>query len=285
MEKPTKSIFNYNIVILVLVLSSAFLTSCSKDSELFDEVIEESIEDSNDEEMVEDQSNDDTTNQDNNDENGSDENQSDCQDSANFVFQEEDGILTAEFESGNFSGAWEEMNTEPNFSGTGYMVWTEDQHLNRTGNGFTTFSINIQNPGTYRFVWNSAVTIGDNGTDHNDSWLRFNDADDFYGRQGEGRVYPNDSGKTPNPNGSSSDGWFKIYRSGSNLGFKWQASTSDNDPHDIYVEFNAAGTYTMEVSARSTGHAIDKFVLFDESKHSLSEATTENTVLSAINCN
>ena len=78
----------------------------------------------------------------------------------------------------------------------------------------------------------------------------------------EGIVYPKGTGKTPNPEGASEDGWFKIYRSGNDLDFKWQARTSDRDPHDIYVEFAQAKRYTMEISARSKAHGIDKFVLF-----------------------
>ncbi len=107
--------------------------------------------------------------------------------------------------------------------------------------------------------------MGDNGTEHNDSWLRFPDADDFFGRKNDGSVvYPNGSGKTPNPNGSSSEGWFKIYRSGNNSAFKWQASTSDNDAHDIYLTFSNPGVYLIEVSPRSDFHGIDRLLLFEE---------------------
>ena len=75
--------------------------------------------------------------------------------------------------------------------------------------------------------------------------------------------------------------WFKVWRSGNNLSFKWQAVTSDNDAHNIYVKFNSPGIYTMEVSARSSGHAIDKFVLFKNM--SVDQATGANG-LSEISC-
>ena len=66
------------------------------------------------------------------------------------------------------------------------------------------------------FLWKSSFRQGDNGTEHNDSWLRFPNASDFFGEKASNGsiVYPNGSGKEPNPEGSSSDGWFKIYRSG-----------------------------------------------------------------------
>ena len=164
------------------------------------------------------------------------------------------------------------------------MVWTGSQNLANPGTGLTTFKIKINNPGVYQFIWRSAVTIGNNGTDHNDSWLRFPDADDYYGLKANSKVYPNGSGKTPNPAGSSKDGWFKIYRGGSDLSFKWQSSTSDNDGHDIYVEFDTAGVYTMEISARSSGHAIDQFVLF-KAPQTKTDAIASGNTFSTFDCN
>ena len=99
-----------------------------------------------------------------------------------------------------------------------------------------------------------------------------------------GFVGPNGSGKTPNPAGSSKDGWFKIYRGGSDLSFKWQSSTSDNDGHDIYVEFDTAGVYTMEISARSSGHAIDQFVLF-KAPQTKTDAIASGNTFSTFDCN
>lgn len=207
-----------------------------------------------------------------------------CDNPENYVFVEKDNLINVEFEDAAFPSDWELVKTDNNTSGKGYMVWNGAQSLGTPGNGLTQFKIKINNPGTYRFVWRSAVKTGTSGSDHNDSWLRFNDANDFYGEKTSGSiVYPGGSGKTPNPNGTSIDGWFKIYRSGNDLDFKWQASTSDNDSHNIFVVFAAAGEYTMEVSARSTGHAIDKFVLYKESEYTLEQATT-STVLSEIVC-
>lgn len=71
---------------------------------------------------------------------------------------------------------------------------------------------------------------------------------------------------------------------GNDLDFKWQASTSDNDAHNIYVEFDNPGTYTMQVSVRSSGHGIDKFLLYKEESYSFNEATTSSN-FSEISCN
>ena len=252
--------------------------SCSADGSLFDENIADNstIEE-------EDDSQDDVTDE------GTDSSQDDdnttvsCSNPADFVFVESDGVVMVEMENAVYAEDWELQTSTFDYSGEGYLVWTGSQSLGNPGNGLIEFKLRIDTPGTYKFLWSSAVTIGDNGTEHNDTWVRFNDASDFYGQKGESIVYPKGIGKTPNPNGSSADGWFKIYRSGNDLGFKWQARTSDNDAHDIFVTFDTAGTYTMEVSARSSGHAIDKFVLFNES-YSNNEATDENQPFSEISC-
>ncbi len=206
-----------------------------------------------------------------------------CNDPASYIFNEEDNFILVEFEDNEFSSDWT-LQTSNSATGKGYYVWTGNQSLGNPGNGLVEFKLNIKNPGVYRFLWNSAVTQGTNGSDHNDSWLKFSDADDFYGEKDGNKIYPKGSGKTPNPNGSSADGWFKVYRSGNDLDFKWQAATSDNDSHKIYVEFRNAGVYTMQVSARSSGHGIDKFMLFNEAKYNQNEAI-QKTTFSKITCN
>lgn len=207
-----------------------------------------------------------------------------CTEPLHFVFNEKDGLLLAEFEDAEFTADWSLKTDGNNYSGAGYMVWEGDQSLGNPGNGTATFKLNIENPGTYQFIWNSSVTLGDNGTEHNDTWLRFNDAADFFGfkAQTNSTVYPKDTGKTPNPEGASKDGWFKVYRGGNDLDFKWQSATNDGDAHDIFVVFNAPGTYLMEISARSSGHGIDKFALFN-SNVSKTDATN-STDFSAISC-
>jgi len=194
-----------------------------------------------------------------------------------FIFNETNNLISVEFETGVFSEGWEFINEN-----NGYMVWTGNPSMNSPSNHITKFKLNIKNPGTYLFLWNSSVTEGSSGSDHNDTWLRFSDATDFYGKKNESIVYPNGLGKTPNPNGKSVDGWFKVYRSGNDLSFKWQAKTSDNDAHNIYVQFDSPGIYTMEVSPRSTSHGIDKFVLFEDSSTSKDDAIAAK--LSEISC-
>ncbi|MFK7814289.1 MAG: hypothetical protein AB8B59_17455 [Maribacter sp.] len=206
-----------------------------------------------------------------------------CINPLNTIYNEKDGLVLVEFESAEFSENWKLKNDGNSFSGDGYMVWEGSQHLGNPGNGTVTFKINITNAGTYQFLWNSAIKTGTSGTDHNDTWLRFGDADDFYGQNvsGTSTVYPKGTGKTPNPGGASAEGWFKIYRSGNDLDFKWQSSTFDNNGHNVFVQFDTPGNYLMEVSARSSGHGIDKFILFNDSVTQADAiSSSENSIIS-----
>ncbi len=219
-----------------------------------------------------------------NDNNPGNPDQNNCENAQTLIYEEKSGLVVVEFESIKDHGDWVKENNIDGFLGTNYLVWKGDQFLSAPGNGLLTYKIKINNPGTYRFIWRSRVTNGTSGSEHNDSWLRFADAASFFGQKNDSFVYPADTGQSPTPNGSSKDGWFKIYKSGPANQWKWQSSTSDNDAHDIFVVFDTAGTYTMEVSARSSFHAIDRFVLFSENL-SQSEATDEANTLSTINCN
>lgn len=136
--------------------------------------------------------------------------------------------------------------------------------MNNPGSGLIEVRIQINTPGTYLFEWRTQVGMGNSNTDHNDSWLRFPDASAFYAAKGNGSiVYPHDSGQFPNPQGAGADGWFKVYRYGGQ-DWTWNTGTNDHDAHDIHVEFDAPGVYTMQISGRSTYHFIDRIVLYQE---------------------
>lgn len=188
------------------------------------------------------------------------------------LFEEQNGIAVVEMESGNVTSSWIEETGTANFTGDAYIAWRGSNYFNSPGNGILEYKVKINNPGTYRFRWRNNIGVGSSTTDNNDSWLKFPDADDFYGERGTSIVYPAGSGKTPNPNGASSNGWFKIYANA--LAWNWTANTSDRDPHAIYAVFNSAGVYTIQVSARSNGHFIDRMVLYNEDLHTSASATS-----------
>ena len=121
----------------------------------------------------------------------------------------------------------------------------------------------------------------------NDSWLRFPNNNDvwFFGTDNSAGPVGNESSIISNlqgpqseivfpkgssritagttPAGNGSNGYFKIYLAGgASQAYQWEAFTSDNDAHNVYVWFVNAGTHRMEISERSAGHAIDRFVLY-----------------------
>lgn len=182
----------------------------------------------------------------------------DCE---NASYMDVDGLVIIEAEQLIIDGTnWNIKTDFEGYTGAGYLSWDGNNNFNSPGNGLLSTQIKINTPGTYRFRWHSKVGNGDNSTEHNDSWLRFPDASNFYGEKNGQRVYPVGSGQTPHPQGSSSDGWFKIYLSGT-TNWTWSTQTSDNDAHQIYVEFDTADIYTMEISGRSKDHLIDRITL------------------------
>ncbi len=198
---------------------------------------------------------------------------------AQSAFVESNGLVVIEAESLDPLGAgW--VRVPPSTSsagnidnpgdalGAGYIVWEGAASNNNVSNGRTTVFVRIANPGTYRFIWRNQVGLGTNTTEHNDTWLLIA-ADSFYGfRSNSGStVCPRGADPLSNacvgvePNGSSRDGFFKVYSSGA-ANWKWQASTSDNDAHDIFARFDSAGDYAFVLAGRSTFHVIDRIVLF-----------------------
>ena len=211
-------------------------------------------------------------------------------------FLEENGLIVIEAESGDIVPGWTETTTD---GANGILASTNS--LNTINGGTIPYQITVNTPGVYRFDWRSFYS-GISPTDENDNWLRFPNTDDvwFFGYQGnpgdeatiianlegaqENVVFPKGSSRitaTTTPEGSGSNGYFKIFRSGGNSEtYDWQARTSDNDAHDIYVRIVNPGTYTFEVSERSAGHAIDKMALYKVDGPSYSDAQLTATVQS-----
>jgi hypothetical protein len=199
------------------------------------------------------------------------------------MYNEKNGKIIVEFESTKELSGWDVETSATGFSGSGYLVWNGGQHLSTPDTGIIDYKLRVTTAGTYQFIWNSRVTHGNNGTDHNDTWLSFPDlpAGKFYGQKNNSIVYPKGLGLTPNPKGSSSSGFFKIYKSGPANEWRWHSLTSDNEGYSIFLNFDVPGIYTMRIAVRSAYHALDKFVLF---KTDLPAPTGDSEELSEI-CN
>lgn len=178
-------------------------------------------------------------------------------------------VIAVEAETATLVADWKEKTDNDGYTGNGYIVWEGAAQFWKGAEdigkaGLLTYKINVTVPGTYLFQWRSFIAkLADEkpATEHNDSWLRMPDADNFYGFKNatETIVYPKGSGKTPNPAGENGNGFFKIYTN--TIGWSWTSSTSDHNPHQVYATFSEAKEYTIEISARSNYHGIDSFRL------------------------
>ncbi len=206
-------------------------------------------------------------------------------------FVEQGGIVSFEIETQSAAG-WTPRTDIGGFTGTSFYEWTGGNNFNTPGVGTMTYQFTISQTGFYRVQWRSRIAQGNSITDFNDNWLKIdNNANTvFFGYQGNvsnietelnnalsssppnsnAVVFPIGAGLGNNtlsnqpggtrPEGSGGGGWFKVYMNQINT-WSWQTLTSDNDPHNIYVQFKQPGTYSLQVAGRSNGHALDKVVL------------------------
>jgi len=192
-------------------------------------------------------------------------------------FEERNGIAVLEMESAkSLPSNWKKETGTSGFTGNSFIAWRGSNFFGSPGNGVINYKVKINSPGIYRFQWRNKVGIGDNKAEHNDSWLRFPDAFDFFAQKGSSIKYPKGGTFKKSDkvvNGSSGSGWMKIFNSAGAGSFNWSTNTSDFDSHQIYAEFRSAGVYTIQVSGRSNGHFIDRMVIYKESEFSSGSAT------------
>lgn len=194
----------------------------------------------------------------------------------NADFQESNGIAILEMEQKSGNGFNNESMSDA--SANRGLAYRGSDRFGAPGSAIN-YTVRINSPGTYRFIWRNRIGViasSNANTEHNDAWLRITGGNSlFYGAKGSAngsRIYPGGSGRTPNPNGSSSGGYFKVYTN--NINWSWSTWTSDFDGHFIYANFPSAGTYTIQVSGRSNGHFVDRMVLYKEGSYSNAQASS-----------
>jgi len=183
------------------------------------------------------------------------------------TYLENNGLIVIEMESTDAPSPWQEKSGDEAIGG--YLEWGGSNNFNTPGQGLISIRVAISNPGMYRFIWRNSIREGTDSTESNDSWLKIL-ADNFYGyrESDDSTVCPRDQPSSNRcsggaPNGSSKDGWFKVFRSGGpTLTWFWRSFTSDRDGHLIFADFDRVGEYEIQISGRSQHHAIDRLVLF-----------------------
>ncbi|MEL6986093.1 MAG: hypothetical protein AAFO29_26930, partial [Actinomycetota bacterium] len=140
--------------------------------------------------------------------------------------------FVVEAESLALVGDWSVENDSVASNGK-YIVWEglSFQQNNQAPDDTISIQVPISQAGTYRFSW--AMRQPDNVLSDraNDSWLNFPDASRF--------------GPTT---GGSYGGFVKVYGNATG-NFAWRATADVNGQHSIIeVEFDAPGTYTMQIA-------------------------------------
>jgi len=101
------------------------------------------------------------------------------------VFNEQDGRLIVEVESVPAVSDWHLANEFPDYRGSGHLEWTgsNNNNVRSAGDGTLTYHFTINTPGNYEFRWRSYIGEGTNGTEANDSWVRFPSGSNVDGEQ------------------------------------------------------------------------------------------------------
>lgn len=192
------------------------------------------------------------------------------------TFDEVDGLVVIEAESFPYqcSKGWSFVVTAPRRSfalGRGYLTFTgKNSFGNPDPDSQMTVKVNINQAGTYKVFWRSFL-FGEEATEFNDSWLKIHGGNAlFYGAKNNTDtewIFPRGTDDAapmkgpPFPEGASGDGFLKIYRNHPVYQWSWTSMTSDFDAHEVFVLFDAPGTYSITIAGRSRLHSIDRLVM------------------------
>ncbi len=159
------------------------------------------------------------------------------------------GVVAIEAESLDLTGDWKVVQAD-NASGGSYITWEglAYEQNNSSPDDVISTEIAISQPGSYRFTWAMRQPTEVESDKANDSWLNFPDAD---------RFGPTDGG--------SYSGFIKVFGNSKNNFAYTGTADVDHVKSTIEVQFDEAGTYTMQIAGRSHGHQIDRIVVHHSS--------------------
>lgn len=92
------------------------------------------------------------------------------------VFQESDGIVVFEAESTLLSDGWSMENTIDDYSGDGYITWTNSTAIETNGQGLLAYRFKITKPGLYTVKMRNYHSC-DDFTECNDVYVKMNDSE------------------------------------------------------------------------------------------------------------
>ncbi len=171
-----------------------------------------------------------------------------------FMWFENGGLLVMEAEKADLAGSWSFQDEIAGAVDDGYFEWKNGDpstDADEPGLGILSYTFHIATPGTYRLLLRSAALLK---RDHNDVWVRFPD-NEAEGRKSTGGSIVHLDQNT----------WFKVYQKKGGNDWHFEASTVDDNAHEVFAFFNTTGSYRVELSGRSTQFKIDRLVFFQES--------------------
>ena len=182
-------------------------------------------------------------------------------------YLEADGLLVIEAESPllpeTIPGDWLVRDDLPDHTGESFIEWNGARNYPKSaaGDGTLTYPVRIVTAGVYEFRWRSRIARGEINTEHNDSWVRMPT-----GKNVEGE-YP-------------IDGWTKSHMSVLDA-WTWNTGTGDGIGAKIRQHLDA-GDHVIEISGRSTGHALDRLVLFDTGRRGFNSSQFDTEPVSVL---
>lgn len=187
------------------------------------------------------------------------------------VYLEDNGLVVMDVESQLAESPWSLETSIPGFLGSGYFIGGAD-FFNQPGNGTVTYQFRVNTSGRYQLAWRSRISVDGESTEYNDSWARIT----------------NNAGNPVSPVSNSNtitQDWYKVYLN-TESAWTWDASNTDNNPRSLSWNLTANTEYSVQISVRSDGHALDRIVLWDHARHNLANKTTgkgsNNSALDAL---
>ncbi|MCW1923685.1 Ig-like domain-containing protein [Luteolibacter arcticus] len=192
---------------------------------------------------------------------------------ATAAYNESGGVVVMEAESEPLPAqGWKQATSvvgrSDNASIFGSFYGSTLNSSSTPGKGLISYKVVITTPGDYQLQWRSLISsynstegtfnTSTETTEHNDSFARMLNPSGVSITAQE--VPGGANGGVPDKIGSASENWYKVYRNGS--GWIWDAKNQDNYPLPLFWTL-APGTYTFQISARSSGHAIDRILLWN----------------------
>jgi len=166
---------------------------------------------------------------------------------------EKDGLVVIEAESAQLNSNWTIKTSQIGFLEDGYIMYKGSDEMGSPNQSKKLeYRIKINKIGTYRFKWYSRNGEGASAPDQkNDSWLMI-DADDFYGIKDGKKI-------------ECKNHFIKVWVQSMNS-WSWNCYGEHGvNGFDIYARFDTVGIYNMYIAGRSSGHPIDRMILFDSS--------------------